>query len=211
MGPSFTPQSLFHSAGTNGAATNGAAATVGMGSGVLQERVDQLIRAYRVRGHRLARVNPLGEPTGPLPELNLEFYGLGPADLDRTFSTRSLGGADEGTLRDLLKRLRNTYCRFIGVQFMHIDDLSVRSWLQERMEGTENRLPLGPGRAIAHSRRLTDAVMFEEFIQKRYLGRKSFSLEGAESLIPLLDLAIEKAGRQRNSTKSCSAWPIAGV
>ncbi|HVU86763.1 MAG TPA: 2-oxoglutarate dehydrogenase E1 component [Pirellulales bacterium] len=197
LGPTFTPQSLFHSAGTNGAATNGAAATVGMGSGVLQERVDQLIRAYRVRGHRLARVNPLGEPTGPLPELDLEFYGLGPADLDRTFSTRSLGGADEGTLRDLLKRLRNTYCRFIGVQFMHIDDLTVRGWLQERVESTENRLQLSRAEQLRILTCLTDAVLFEEFIQKRYLGAKSFSLEGSESLIPLLDLALEKAGRQR--------------
>ena len=150
-----------------------------------------------MRGHRLARVNPLGEPTGPLPELNLEFYGLGPADLDRTFSTRSLGGADEGTLRDLLKRLRNTYCRFIGVQFMHIDDLTVRGWLQERVESTENRLQLSRAEQLRILTCLTDAVLFEEFIQKRYLGAKSFSLEGSESLIPLLDLAIEKAGRQR--------------
>jgi 2-oxoglutarate dehydrogenase E1 component len=197
LGPTFTPQSLFHSAGTNGSATNGSTATVGMGSGVLQERVDQLIRAYRVRGHRLARVNPLGEPPGSLPELELEFYGLGPADLDRTFSTRSLGGADEGTLRDLLKRLRNTYCRFIGVQFMHIDDLTVRGWLQERVESTENRLQLSRAEQLRILTCLTDAVLFEEFIQKRYLGAKSFSLEGSESLIPLLDLAIEKAGRQR--------------
>ncbi len=145
----------------------------------------------------MARVNPLGEAGPPLPELELEFYGLGPADLDRTFSTRSLGGADEGTLRELLRRLRNTYCRFIGVQFMHIDDLSVRGWLQERVESSENRIQLSRAEQLRILTCLTDAVLFEEFIQKRYLGAKSFSLEGSESLIPLLNLAIEKAGRQK--------------
>ena len=79
---------------------------------------------------------------------------------------------------------------------MHIDDLGVRHWLQERMEGTENRLELAARRAAAHPDALTDAVIFEEFIQKKFLGAKSFSLEGAESLIPLLDLAIERAGEQ---------------
>ena len=101
------------------------------------------------------------------------------------------------TLRRIIERLRNTYCRSIGVQFMHMDDLSVRHWLQERMEGTENRLPLSRREQLRILTRLTNAAIFEEFIQKRFLGAKSFSLEGAESLIPLLDLAIEKAGEQR--------------
>jgi len=193
FGPSFKPQSLFHAtAGANG---NGAAQSH-VSAGVLQERVDQLVRAYRVRGHRLARVDPLGEPPTMLPELDPEFHGLGPAELDRTFSTRSLGGADEATLREILKHLRNTYCRFIGVQFMHIDDLAVRGWLQERVESTENRIQLSRQEQLRILTCLTDAVMFEEFIQKRYLGAKSFSLEGSESLIPLLDLAIEKSSSQ---------------
>ncbi len=218
LGPSFVPQSMYHSAaGTNNAAatngatsgspstdrngaTNGAAGpsntTNGFSAGVLQERVDQLVRAYRVRGHRMAKVDPLGESPPMIPELDPEFHGLGSEDLDRTFSTRSLGGADQATLRELIKRLRTTYCRFIGVQFMHIDDLTVRGWLQERVESTENRIQLSRGEQLRILTYLTDAVIFEEFIQKRYLGAKSFSLEGAESLIPLLDMAIEKSGGQ---------------
>ncbi|HEY1599323.1 MAG TPA: 2-oxoglutarate dehydrogenase E1 component [Pirellulales bacterium] len=194
-GPSFTPQSMFH--GTAHSNGDGATDVSSVGAGVLQERVGQLVRAYRVRGHRIARLDPLGEPPHLLPELDPEFHGLAPADLDRTFSTRSMGGADEATLRDILKRLRNTYCRFIGVQFMHIDDLTVRGWLQERVESSENRIQLSRDEQLRIFTYLTDAVIFEEFIQKRYLGAKSFSLEGSESLIPLLDLAIEKASTQR--------------
>jgi 2-oxoglutarate dehydrogenase E1 component len=104
----------------------------------------------------------------------------------------------EGTLplREILDRLRNTYCRSIGVQFMHIDDLTVRHWLQERMEGSLNRISLNRAEQVRILTRLTDAVIFEEFIRKKFIGAKSFSLEGAESLIPLLDLAIERAGEQ---------------
>jgi len=166
-------------------------------STVLQERVDQLVRAYRVRGHRIANLDPLGEQRPLLPELDPSFYGLSAADLENTFSTRSLGGEDEATLRRIISRMRSTYCRFIGVQFMHIDDLNVRMWLIDRMESSENRLELGRAEQLRILTRLTDAVMFEEFIQKRYLGAKSFSLEGSESLIPLLDMAIEKAAEQR--------------
>jgi len=100
------------------------------------------------------------------------------------------------TLGRLLERLRNTYCRSIGVQYMHIDDLSVRRWLQRRMESTENRLQLTREEQLRILTKLTDAVTFEEFIRKKFVGAKSFSLDGSESLIPLLDLAIEKAGEQ---------------
>jgi 2-oxoglutarate dehydrogenase E1 component len=99
-------------------------------------------------------------------------------------------------LGKIVERLRTTYCRSIGVQFMHIDDRSVRQWLQDRMEGTENRLPLSRDEQRRIWRKLNDAVIFEEFIQKRFTGAKSFSLEGAESLIPLLDMTIERAGEQ---------------
>jgi 2-oxoglutarate dehydrogenase E1 component len=100
------------------------------------------------------------------------------------------------TLREIVQRLRNTYCRSVGVQFMHIDDRAVRHWLQVRMESTENRARVTREEQLRIFTRLTDAVIFEEFIQKKFLGAKSFSLEGAESLIPLLDLALEKAGEQ---------------
>lgn len=217
LGPSFQPASLFNpppprsangangangarlaleSPDANGAATKAAGAARELSVALYQDRVDQLIRSYRVRGHMIANLDPLGLPRPVPPELDLEYYGLTEADMDRPFSTRTIYGPDVLTLRGILRRLRNTYCRCVGVQYMHIDDLRVRNWLQHRMEGTENRLELTRKEQLRILTRLTDAVMFEEFIQKKYIGAKSFSLEGAESLIPLLDLAIEKAGAQ---------------
>jgi 2-oxoglutarate dehydrogenase E1 component len=161
-----------------------------------QESVDLLIRNYRVRGHLIAKIDPLGIPRPMQPELEPEHWGLSEADLDRRFSTYSLAGSDDQTLRDIMERLRNTYCGAISAQFMHIDDLDVREWLQKRMEETQNRLTLTRDQQIRILSRLTDAVIFEEFIRRKFVGAKSFSLEGAESLIPLLDLAIEKAAQQ---------------
>ena len=119
--------------------------------GRLQDRVGQLLRAYRVRGHLAAHLDPLGVARREVsPELDLSFYGLAEADLDRTILDRHHRRPATLTLREILERLRNTYCRSIGVQFMHIDDLTVRDWLQERMEGTENRIDAAARRAAAH-------------------------------------------------------------
>ena len=161
-----------------------------------QDRVDQLIRVYRMRGHIIAQIDPLGFNRPSPPELDPGFYGLTDADMDRPFSVETLYSDGPLTLRQILERLRNTYCRFIGVEYMHIDDLTVRRWLRKRMEPTENRLQLTRDEQIRILTRLTDAVTFEEFIRKKFIGAKSFSLEGCESLIPLLDLAIEKAADQ---------------
>ncbi len=95
--------------------------------------------------------------------------------------------------------MRNTYCRSIGVQFMHMDDLKVRQWLQERMEGTENRCTLSRKEQLRILNGLTSATVFEEFIQRRFLGAKSFSLEGAETLIPLLEMSIRTRRRAQSS------------
>ncbi len=159
----------------------------------LQDRVDQLVRAYRVRGHLMAEIDPLGRPRPGLPELDPDFYHLTEEDMDRSFSTDTIEGPQSMSLRQIIKRLRNTYCRSIGVQFMHMDDLRVRQWLQVRMEGCENRIQLDRKQQLRIYRQMTTAAVFEEFIQKRFLGAKSFSLEGSESLIPLLDMAIERA------------------
>jgi 2-oxoglutarate dehydrogenase E1 component len=164
--------------------------------GRLQEGVDLLVRNYRVRGHLIAKVDPLGIPRPMPPELEPQFWGLSEADLDRRFSTYSLAGSNTQTLRDIMDRLRNTYCGSISAQFMHIDELELREWLQRRMEESQNRLKLSRDEQIRILTRLTDAVIFEEFIRRKFVGAKSFSLEGAESLIPLLDLAIEKASTQ---------------
>jgi 2-oxoglutarate dehydrogenase E1 component len=189
--PAFKPRSIFHSNGHQVAVEH-----ENRGDQALQHLVDQLIRNYRVRGHIVAHLDPLGIPRPAPPELDPATYGLSEADMDRPFATTSIPGPDVQTLRQILDRLRNTYCRSIGAQFMHIDDLSVRQWLQQRMEGTQNRVVLARDEQLRVLRRLTDAVVFEQFVQKKYVGAKSFSLEGAESLIPLLDLAIEKAGEQ---------------
>src|SRR6185369_162595 len=114
-------------------------------------------------------------------------------DLDREFICETMAGTQPLPLRDIVLRLRAVYCESIGVQFMHIDDLTVRHWLQERIEGTGNRTELLRDEQLHILRRLTDAVVFEEFIRKKFIGAKSFSLEGAESLVPLLDQAIESA------------------
>ncbi len=161
----------------------------------MQHKVDKLIRNYRVRGHRIAAVDPLESPITQLEELDPGYFGFTQHDMDLKFSTTTLAAEGVMTLAEIIQRLRNTYCRSIGVQYMHIDDLGLREWLQERMERTENRIQLSREEQLRILTRLTDAVIFEEFIQKKYVGAKRFSLEGAESLIPLLDLAIEKAGQ----------------
>jgi len=129
VGPSFQPSSVFNPrVQVNGHAaplrTNGTA-TIQNGvsdAAVRQDRVDALVRAYRVRGHMIAKIDPLGLPRPSQPELDPEFYELFGDDLDRKFSSRTIFGAEVLTLREILTRLRTTYCRSIGVQFMHIDD-----------------------------------------------------------------------------------------
>ena len=107
----------------------------------LQDRVDQLVRAYRVRGHLTADIDPLGRPRPGYQRLDPTFYDLTEEDMDRVFSTDTIEGPQSMSLRQIIRRLHNTYCRSIGVQFMHMDDLLVRQWLQVRMEGCENRIP----------------------------------------------------------------------
>lgn len=163
---------------------------------IRQDRLDQLVRAYRVRGHMIAHIDPLGQDRPQPPELDPAFYGFTAADMAMPFSTVTIGGPNVLTLRQIIDRLKSTYCRAVGVQYMHIDDIRVRHWLQDRMEETENRIMLTRREQLRIFSRLTEAVVFEEFIQRKFPGAKSFSLEGAESLIPLLDLLIEKAADQ---------------
>ena len=160
----------------------------------LQDRVDQLIRGYRVRGHLVARIDPLGRPRESNSELSLESYGLDATDYQQEFSARTVDGKNVRTLEELVDLMRQTYCRSIGVQFMHIDSADCRYWLQRRMEGSRNRMQLHRKTQLRILTKLTDAVIFEEFMRKKFWGAKTFSLEGAETLIPLLDLVLEKAG-----------------
>src|ERR1043166_1403573 len=192
--PSFRPASIFNPLAGRAFRTIG---NLGRPDEIaFQDRVYLLIRLYRVRGHRIARLDPLGRPRSVPPELQPEFFGFTSADMNRPVHTETFQYDGSLTLGGLLERLRNTYCRSIGVQYMFIDDLRVRRWLQRRMEAKENRLTLTRDEQLRILTRLTDAVTFEEFIRRKFVGAETFSLEGAESLIPLLDLAIEKAGEQ---------------
>ncbi len=163
----------------------------------MQDRVNQLVREYRVRGHLVADLDPLGLFRSESPELSPELYGLSDDDLKRPLDSRSLDNVSGGSLDAILTKLKNTYCRSIGAQFMHIDTRSIRDWLQKRMESTENRLELSHDVQRRIYTRLADASIFEEFVRRKFVGAKTFSLEGAESLIPMIDLALEKAGQHR--------------
>jgi 2-oxoglutarate dehydrogenase E1 component len=193
FGPSFRPFSLFNPPARTRLSQRPATDPETAG---LHDRVYLLTRLYRVRGHRIAQVDPLGLPRPVPPELTPEFFGFTEADMELPVYSETFQYDGPLTLGKLLERLRNTYCRSIGVQYMHIDDLSVRRWLQRRMETTQNHIQLTRDEQLRILTRLTDAVTFEEFIRRKFLGAKSFSLEGSESLVPLLDLAIEKAGEQ---------------
>lgn len=203
LGPTFTPPPLFGtrvlSNGTNG---HVATSPRDLDIAAKQEKVTQLVRNYRMRGHLFSKVNPLGdrattnETWRDEKHLDPEYFGFTETDLNRQFSTVGMGGADVLTLRELMSRLQETYCRYIGVQYMHIDNVAEREWLQDRMEKSKNRIQLSQREQIRILTRLTDASVFEEFLRTKFKSAKTFSLEGAESLIPLLDLAIEKAGEQ---------------
>jgi 2-oxoglutarate dehydrogenase E1 component len=192
LGPSFKPRSIFNppsvTVGPGGVSAYDAAA--------LQEKVDRLIRVYRARGHRIAQVDPLGRALPRIRELELEYFGLREEDMDRPIVSTSIAYPGLNTPRKVLDLLQETYCRSIGVQFMHIDDLEVTTWIGQRVESSRNRCELTRDEKIRIFRRLNDAVTFEKFLQTKYIGSKSFSLEGGESLIPLLDLAIEKSAEQ---------------
>ena len=199
LGPTFETASIFNPSGTPVAPINSVGqAALTSEAKERQEAVTQLIRNYRVRGHLLAQLDPLGRQKDPdIPELDPLFYGFREADMDRVFSCdRSLEPTGKLPLRELIERLKNTYSRTIGVQFTHIDDIESRNWLQQRMESTQNRAQLSRPEQIRILTRLSDAVIFEEFIRRKFTGAKSFSLEGSESLLPTLDLAIEEAGEQ---------------
>jgi len=203
--PSPTSNGSYSSATGTLPATSSSAASPGkveandqmLWTARMQDRVDQLVREYRVRGHLVAQLDPLGLTRQGTAELSPEAYGVSELDLSRPFEATSLANVSGGTLHEILTRLRNTYCRSIGAQFMHIDNRNIRDWLQRRMETTENRLELSHEVQRRIYTRLADASIFEEFVRRKFVGAKTFSLEGAESLIPMLDLALEKAGQHQ--------------
>ena len=163
-----------------------------LAAAALQGRVYQLVDAYRVRGHLFAKTDPLGTPPEAAPELDLGNFGLSPSDYDAQFPTVGIGGLpDRATLRQIIDHLSKTYCGSIGVEFTHIEEPDAREWLQNEMESTENRANLDDHQFIRILKHLTDAEIFEQFVHKNFSGAKRFSAEGAESMIPMLDLLVE--------------------
>jgi multifunctional 2-oxoglutarate metabolism enzyme len=154
-------------------------------------RVQELIHAYRVRGHLMADTNPLEVVQRRHPDLDVNKHGLTLWDLEREFATGGFGGKPLMKLRDILGVLRDSYCRTLGVEYMHIQDPDERKWIQAHIE-------VPPERATHEEQirvlsRLNVAEAFETFLQTKYVGQKRFSLEGGESLIPLLDSVISEA------------------
>jgi multifunctional 2-oxoglutarate metabolism enzyme len=154
-------------------------------------KVSQLIHAFRVRGHLLANVDPLDLQPRDHPELNLETYGLTLWDLDREFSTLGVLPEETASFRDLLERLRDAYCRRTGVEYMFIPDVERKDWILRRVEREQQPLPIEDKRRILE--KLSEAAEFERFLHKRYMGHKRFSVEGAESVIPMLDACLAGA------------------
>src|SRR2546423_4724529 len=160
-------------------------------------RIYGLVNAYRVRGHLEANLDPLDHlPREQHPDLDYRSYGFSDADLDRVMPAGGLFGIEEATLREILRRLRETYCGSIGVEMMHITATERRTWLQQRLEPDLNVPVLDRDSRLYILARITAAEQFESFVHTKYVGTKRFSLEGAESLIPLLELVIERAGLQ---------------
>ena len=154
-------------------------------------RVQELIHAYRVRGHLMADTDPLEYKQRRHPDLDVTTHGLTLWDLDREFPTGGFGGKPVMKLRHILGVLRDSYCRTVGVEYMHIQDPEQRAWLQDRIEHPYAKP--SPTEQLRILRRLNAAEAFETFLQTKFVGQKRFSLEGGESVIPLLDAVLNSA------------------
>ncbi|MBK7876050.1 MAG: 2-oxoglutarate dehydrogenase E1 component [Planctomycetes bacterium] len=176
-GPSFEARGLFHAAPAVGGSSK-------------QAQVDDFVRRWRERGHFVARIDPFGNARPERRDLELAAAGLSTADLASSFTFH---GRTE-TLATIVERLKTAWTGSIGVQFMHIEDDAKRAWLVERFESPKARPEPKLEERVAILERLTSALVFETTIQKKFLGSKSFSLEGNESLIPLLFAMIEHCG-----------------
>ncbi|MGW9587413.1 multifunctional oxoglutarate decarboxylase/oxoglutarate dehydrogenase thiamine pyrophosphate-binding subunit/dihydrolipoyllysine-residue succinyltransferase subunit [Microbacterium sp. NPDC055455] len=156
-----------------------------------QARVQELINSFRVRGHLMADIDPLEYVQRTHPDLEIESHGLTFWDLDREFVTGGFGGKRQMKLRDILGVLRDSYCRTIGIEYMHIQDPVQRAWFQQNVE-VKYQKP-GHDEQLRILDKLNQAEAFETFLQTKYVGQKRFSLEGGESLIPLLDEILQGA------------------
>jgi len=159
-------------------------------------RAVMLIRAYRIRGHLLANLDPLALEEKPLhPELDPATYGFGEEDWDRPIFIDYVLGLETATLREIVAQLRKTYCGTIGVEFMHIQDPAQKAWIQERIEAIGNRTDFTLRGKKAIYERLVDATEFERYLHKKYTGTKRFGLDGGEAIIPALEQILKRGSQ----------------
>jgi len=170
-------------------------------------RVHELVHAFRVRGHLMADTDPLEYRQRRHIDLDTSSHGLTLWDLDREFATGGFGGKAFMKLRDILGVLRGAYCRTIGVEYMHIQDPEQRDWIQERVEVPQTKIDAAEQLRIL--RKLNAAEAFEAFLQTKYVGQKRFSLEGGESVIPLLDAILSDAA-EAGLDEVCIGMPHRG-
>lgn len=161
-----------------------------------QSRVEGLIYRYRDLGHLLACLDPLAACPSDHPLLNPAAFNLTDDDMEREFYTQLFPDKNLASLREIVTALKETYCRSIGVEYMHLQDPAERQWLQERMEPVRNRPKLSKEEKVGILNKLYQASLFEQFLHKKYLGQTRFSLEGAEALIPMLDSFLARASVQ---------------
>ena len=170
-------------------------------------RVQQLIQAYRTFGHLMADVDPLEYVQRSHPDLDVVTHGLTLWDLDREFATGGFGGKKFMPLRKILGILRDSYCRSVGVEYMYIQDPVERQWIQNKVEVGYAKLPREEQLRVL--RKLNSAESFESFLHTKFVGQKRFSLEGGESVIPLLD-AVVSAAAERGLDEVCIGMPHRG-
>ncbi|MBM2814494.1 MAG: 2-oxoglutarate dehydrogenase, subunit [Ignavibacteria bacterium] len=152
-----------------------------------------MINAYRVRGHLLAWINPLGHESYYYPELDPAYYGFTIWDLDRSFHTDDLWKKSSMPLRDIIELLRDTYCSHSGYEFMHIQDPDKKEWIKDRLELADRTVEFSKEEKLRIYKKLVDAETFENFLHTKYVGHKRFSLEGAETLIVMLEKLFSQA------------------
>ncbi len=159
-------------------------------------RAIMMIRAYRMRGHLRANLDPLGLniPPGDASELDPSSYGFTEADYDRPIFLDFVLGLETGTIREILAILKRTYCADVGVQYMHISDPAQKAWLQERIEGRDKEIVFTKEGKIAILKKLVEAEGFERFLHKRFPGTKRFGLDGGEAMVPALEQIIKRGG-----------------
>jgi 2-oxoglutarate dehydrogenase E1 component len=178
------------------AATAAAPSATATGDRLKQAKVDALVGAYRRLGHQSAHVDPLNLRKRTVPELSLDYMGLTEADLDSEFDFILSGNRTQMKLRDLVALMQETYCANVGIEYMHIEDFTTRRWLRDRIEAgrlRKDNLPNAEKKRVLS--RLLEGEMFEKFLHTRYVGQKRFSLEGGETVVPILDKILEECPR----------------